>query len=579
MIRILKPFTLALCLVSLSGSQAQPQSLGSILSGKKTADTAPTAPADPLKRDTPRDAIFRFLEACHRGTFDVAAQYLDLRQLSPEIRKTEGPQLAEQLGKLLDRNPRFELSKLSNSPDGYRTDGLSSNVDDLVRLDLDGEAVTLHMQRVDQGKAGKIWLVAAASVSQVPELSSANVQNSFEKYIPAPLVNISFAATPLWIWMALVLLALILSAISKRLSQLVLFLIKPLAKRYAKFLHVQRLEAIAEPLRLILSVLVFRACLVFIPPSALVRDLLLKLLTLLLVWGAASLLMRLVDVGSDTYISRLDPHERALTYSIFPLGIRVVKLCIFAIAVLTVLEQWGYNTSAILAGLGVGGIAVALAAQKTIENLFGGVSLISDRPVLVGDFCQFGGQVGTIEDIGLRSTRIRTLDRTVVTVPNSQFSTMTLENFSKRDRMWFHPKLSLRRDTSPDQVQKMMAAIVEILEKHEMVDASGVPLRFTKIASQSLDLEVFAYVLTPDFNVYLKVQSEILLQILEASHRLGIGFAVPFQEEFNVSVNPDRPGTLYPFQALTLDSKTHSANGSGQAAGQPETTAAELQRG
>src|SRR5207237_8568046 len=109
--------------------------------------------------------------------------------------------------------------------------------------------------------------------------------------------------------------------------------------------------------------------------------------------------------------------------------------------VLWVLGAWGYNVDTVLAGLGVGGIAVALAAQKTIENLFGGVSVISDKPVLVGDFCQFGGQVGTVEDIGLRSTRIRTLDRTVVTVPNSQFSTMTLENFSRRDRIWFHSML------------------------------------------------------------------------------------------------------------------------------------------
>src|SRR5581483_3445387 len=165
---------------------------------------------------------------------------------------------------------------------------------------------------------------------------------------------------------------------------------------------------------------------------------------------------------------------RAISYSVFPLFVRFAKICLFCIAVLVTLEQWGYNTNTILAGLGVGGLAVALAAQKTLENLFGGISVISDRPVLVGDFCQFGGQAGTVEDIGLRSTRIRTLDRTVVTIPNAQFSTMTLENFSKRDRVWFHPTLHLRRNTKPEQIREMMDAVTKILQEHAMVDASGV---------------------------------------------------------------------------------------------------------
>lgn len=194
------------------------------------------------------------------------------------------------------------------------------------------------------------------------------------------------------------------------------------------------------------------------------------------------------------------------------------------------LSYWGYNTTTILAGVGVGGLAVALAAQKTIENLFGGISVITDRPVLVGDFCQFGGQVGTVEDIGLRSTRIRTLDRTVVTVPNSSFSTMTLENFSKRDRIWFHPTLHLHRDTHPEQIQQLMDAVAQILRDNPQVDASGVPLRFTKITAESFNIEVFSYVLTPDYNEFLEIQSQLLLKILEAASKLDVRFAVPFQE-------------------------------------------------
>ena len=158
-----------------------------------------------------------------------------------------------------------------------------------------------------------------------------------------------------------------------------------------------------------------------------------------------------------------------------------MRIGVFLVAGLVILASWGYNTNAILAGLGVGGLAVALAAQKTIENLFGAVALISDRPVLVGDFCQFGTLTGTVEDIGLRSTRIRTNDRSMVTIPNSSFSTMTIENFSRRDRIWFHPTLRLRRDTAPEKVSEMMAATIAVLKDHPMVQIGDVPVRFIKI--------------------------------------------------------------------------------------------------
>ena len=212
-----------------------------------------------------------------------------------------------------------------------------------------------------------------------------------------------------------------------------------------------------------------------------------------------------------------------------------MKICIFCAGVLFTLTEWGYNTTTILAGVGVGGLAVALAAQKTIENLFGGISLISDRPVLVGDFCQFGGQVGTVEDIGLRSTRIRTLDRTIVTIPNSSFSTMNLENYARRDRMWFHPTLALERDSTSEQIQQMMTAVRKILEDHPMVDPTTVPVRFTKIKAESFDLEIFSYVLTPSSDEYLKVQSELLLKIVEAAADLNIRFAVPLQQSIVVN--------------------------------------------
>ena len=218
----------------------------------------------------------------------------------------------------------------------------------------------------------------------------------------------------------------------------------------------------------------------------------------------------------------------------------MLKVLLFLLAILSVLSAWGYNTSTILAGLGVGGIAVALAAQKTIENLFGGISVIGDRPVLVGDFCRFGDRVGTVTNIGLRSTRIRTLDRTMISVPNGQFSSMELENYSIRDKIWFHPTLSLRMDTAREQLLKVVSSLEEILKRHPKVETGPLPVRFVGLGAFSMNVEVFAYVLTSDYDDFLALQQQILLKILQAVEEAGTALAVPLQESFV------RPGEAKP---------------------------------
>ncbi len=133
----------------------------------------------------------------------------------------------------------------------------------------------------------------------------------------------------------------------------------------------------------------------------------------------------------------------------------------------------------LFAGLGVGGIAIALAAQKTIENLFGGITLYGDSPVRVGDFCRFGDKVGTVEEIGIRSTRVRTLDRTVVTIPNADFSNLQLENFAKRDRMRLFAMIGVRYETTPDQLRYILVEVRKLLYAHERVTADPARIRST----------------------------------------------------------------------------------------------------
>jgi MscS family membrane protein len=520
------PLLLALCCPALPA-----QSLSALFSGN-SGKSASAAPVDPLGRGTPRTAVQSFLEACHNERYVEAARFLDLQNMPSKKRNTAGPELAKDLADLLDRDAHFEIGQLSDAPTGTAGDGLPQDRDQLISVALNGSNTTLYLER-ENIQSNPIWLVSQDSAAKLSQLSALEQESPLEQKLPEFLVANKLLGTSLWIWIGLVAAALILSLVSGLLSRIVIALFKPIARRYANTLHSYRLETFTEPLRLLLSVTVFRAVIEFLDPSALLRDYLLKLLTLLFALGAASLLMRIIDVIFDQIQSRLNARERALTYSVLPLGARLLKVFIICVFILFTLSGWGYNTTTILAGVGVGGLAVALAAQKTIENFFGGVSVITDRPVLVGDFCQFGGQVGTVEDIGLRSTRIRTLARTLVTIPNSQFSTMTLENYSRRDRMWFHPTLHLRRDTPADKVEIFMEKIIEVLKDDPLISIGGVPLRFSKIDEQAFNIEIFAYVLTDDFDKFLATQTKLLLEFLRVSERTGIAFAIPIVESVN----------------------------------------------
>lgn len=480
---------------------------------------APSPPKDPLGRDTPQAAILQFLEACHARNYTRAMQYLDLRRLTPADRAQNGPDLARQLEDLLDDTP-FDITMLSRDPEGDLSDGLSAAQERLDTFQVDAQTIELQLERVELRPGTRVWLVSGDSIPLIPKAHQLVGETPFEKKLPQPLVSTEFLDTPIWRWIFLLGAAVVLWAI-------IGLLVKALPVHFRAF---RTVRAFRGPLRLGLAIAGFRAALEFAPPATLSRLFLERALALLfflaLAWAGANL----IDIFASRWHSRLDPRAQAVSYSVLPLGRQVVKMLLFLIAILSVVSAWGYNTSTILAGLGVGGLAVALAAQKTIENLFGGISVIGDRPVLVGDFCRFGDRIGTVSHIGLRSTRIRTLDRTVISVPNGQFSAMELENFSARDKIWFHPTLNLRRDTTSEQLMAVLSSVEKILKSHPKVEAGSLPVRLVGLGTYSLNVEVFAYVTTSDYDEFLVLQQQLLLQILQAVEQAGTALAVPVQE-------------------------------------------------
>lgn len=195
-------------------------------------------------------------------------------------------------------------------------------------------------------------------------------------------------------------------------------------------------------------------------------------------------------------------------------------------------RQLGLDMIPLLAGLGVGGLAVALATQRTFANFIGSLILYANKPVRVGDFCRYGDQIGTVEHIGLLSTRIRSLERTVVTVPNADFSEMQLDNFQMRDQRLLRTTLQLRYETSPEQMRWVLAKLRELLLGHPRVSPDPARVRFVGFGSYSKDIEVFAYLKCQDQSTFLSIQEDILLRIEDIVMESGSGFAFPSQTSY-----------------------------------------------
>jgi MscS family membrane protein len=247
------------------------------------------------------------------------------------------------------------------------------------------------------------------------------------------------------------------------------------------------------------------------------------ILILALIW-----MVIMINGRVEAYIQkRMERQGRLGSTAILRPARRMADLLAIVVGLMFALHSLGINPSTTLAGLGVGGIAVALAAQKTLENVIGGASLIADDVVRVGDFLKLGDVVGTVEAIGLRSTRVRTMDRTVVTIPNGQMATMTLENYSARDNFWLRHLIGLDYQTHSSTLNTILLEVRTILEKEPRIVSGSVRVRFLRFAESSLEMEVFAYVTARDWSNFLEIQEELLIKIREQITSAGVAIAFP----------------------------------------------------
>jgi len=528
--RIFLKLSLVLTLLGLTASlPARAQSLSNILQPSSSSSTS-TNSTDPFNRSTPSSSVLTFLQAAQAGNYTTAAQYL---QMSPARRQTEGEQLAQQLKEVMDQSAFTGRVGIFNQPEGTPQEGVPLGRQRIGTMAAGDVEVDLDLVRVTDPAAGKIWLVASDTLAKIPELhdqvEARQVENKLLNYrFTAPLVKRQLGGMPLWQWLALIAASPFAAGLGWLLLALLGIPMRWWARRRGQ-IDVANWRSVSGPVWLLAGTMIHQIFARYIGMPLLPRHYYFQFTSVAFIIGMAWIVWQAVQWSLKRVRNRALARGHAGTGSLMLLGERVIKAVIVVFGLLAVFGALGFNMSTALAGLGIGGLAIGFGAQQTIANLFGGVSVLGDEVFRVGDTCKFGDRTGTIEDIGLRSTRIRTEERTLVAIPNGTVATINLENLSRRDKILFKTTLGMRPETKADHMRYVLAELRRLLYSHPKVETQTVRVRLTDIAGTQLSIELVSYILTRDYNEYAAVKEDLLLRMMEVMEDAGSGLALPAQ--------------------------------------------------
>ncbi len=530
-----RQYFLALLLIGVTWMTASPVVAQTTAPEAGEATPAPPVPEDPLGRTTPRGAFSGYIHAMAEESYDEAAEYLDLSGLPRRIARQGGAEIARRLRIALDQGGDVQPSvALSDQPQGKLNDGLAPHMERIGSVNLRGEVVPLYLERTEETDE-PLWRISSETLKYIPETLDETLHTTVDQLLPSVLIQRKWQGVPIGHWLAMVFLALSAYVVSRLAVAAVIGGARRILRRRFPNYPAGLVQAFAQPIRVYLAVMLFVAAAQRAGVSIIVRQYFSQVTVLVALFAMLLLAWRLIDVIASALLSRMTRSANMGALSAIMFFRRSIKVLLVALGVISVLDMIGFDVTTGLAALGIGGIAIALGAQKTVENLVGGLSLIFDQPVRVGDFCKIGDILGTVEQIGMRSTRIRTLDRTMVVIPNADLSSRVIENYAHRDRFWFHPALGLRYETTPDQIRYLLVEIRSMLYAHPRVDPDPARVRFTGFGAVSVNLEVFAYVLAKDYDDFLEIQEDLYLRIADIVRESGTGFAFPSQTVYLAS--------------------------------------------
>jgi MscS family membrane protein len=515
-----------------------PTATASAVLGAEPEAAAQPAPAqaDLLGRETPRSTISGLIRALAEHDYDRAAEYFDLPAKSSRQRAVAEVR-AREFQALLDSGGSLQpYAALSNEATGRIGDDLPVDQEKVGEITIKGRTIPVLLSRGEED-GQQIWRIAPETAAQVAAASGRT-----PGLLRAQRTQFTVAGAPLKDWGMLVGLAVLVFGGLWLVATLLVAIMRRLVADPAANGVYRFTEAALPPLGLLIAVVVFFEWAERLPVAIVARQTLLRYTGILLVIAFVWFGLRLVDAVAQLAITRMQRRGRRQVVSVIVLLRRTAKVVLLIFFGIGILDTFGIDVTTGIAALGIGGIALALGAQKTVENLVGSVTVIADRPAQVGDFIKVGDVIGTVEDVGIRSTRIRTLGRTLVTIPNGDFSARQIENFAARDRFLFNPIIAIDYRTSAAKLEEATRIVRDVLLGHEHI-GEGARANVSAIADRSFHIETFAYIEVPDWDPSVLVREELVMSIVKGLEEAGIALAFPAQ---TIVFDPEQLAAMQP---------------------------------
>lgn len=499
------------------------------------APATPAEPADLLGRETPLGAVRGYVQAADAFEWQIASRFLDLRNLPPEVRRVDPEVLAEQLYFILQRRQvKIDGEAISDQPEGNLLEDQPEYRDELgVVATRDGD-VSLLLQRVPSSQGMFVWKVSNATVRRIPELYDEFSYPEWVEQVRAKVpADRAFLGIELFKWIIILGVALVLTPIVMGVGFLLAWVVS--GPRSSNWKQVRAL--FVGPISGLVVAVAVTELIYELGVGATATRIMRShtLVTFFSVW----FLWAAVDLWRARRRNRYEALGRSDAAVLGRPIANAIKLTTLILGLMVWLANSGVNVSALLAGMGIGGIAVALALQKPIEDLFGAISIYSQQPVSTGDFCRYGDSVGRVEEIGLRTTRIRTLSNSLVHVPNAQLSTGIIENLTARTKIMYQPDLPLRYDTSRTQLKTVLAAIEGALETNPKVENETLRVRLREFSPNAIIVRIRAFAKTRNIDEYLEIVQDINLDIMHIMDEHGVRFSQGAQTLFIKGANND----------------------------------------
>lgn len=492
--------------------------------GSKTEEGSDISIPDSFGRDTPRHAVQGFLGALGENDYLLASNYLNLS-------KSDNPTtIVRQFKQALDAGGRFQPDlQINNTPEGNLTDQLPPSQESVGVINVSDKSIPLILERVVSKQGEQYWQFSTDTLSSIPEA----IEN-YEPTLVSRYTIDSLEGKKLFGYQLADLVAALAMTISSfLLTYITVWLVYHLLKlAYPRIRDVPLPlpDRVILPLAVVIMALILSEVMVYAGVSVTLREPINRY-TDIASWLATTwLLLRVIDAIFTRAVNLSYKKNYTERVSILGLLRKIVKALLLIFATIVIFGNLGFDLTTGIAALGVGGLALALGAQKTIENLVGSVVVVADSPVRIGDYCKFGTYEGTVIDIGIRSSRVRTLTRTIVTVPNGDFSSMQIENFTSRDMFRFLHQLYIKRTADIDVVFKMVKHLDKFLDEHELTNQEWNQVNILELRQDCYIIQLQAYINVTGIIEFYEKQDVLFVDILMQVRKYDVEHALPTQQ-------------------------------------------------